>query len=144
MLDYSTYHFEQFINDFEKIYERAIDLRVTEELWQQARLVARAAERQLEVEVRRVYTNLQYELLKGDSTKARNAVFGLYFSTASVQDFFADKGQDWFHLANDILVSNEVANALGYRDISSIDALTKAYRTASKAVRIIETLAAHP
>lgn len=144
MLDYSTYHFEQFINDFDKIHERAVSLNVTDELWQQARLVARAAERQLEVEVRRVYTNLQYELLKGQSTKSRNAVFGLYFSTSSVQDFFADKGQDWFRLANDILVSNEVANALGYRDISSIDALTNAYRTATKAVRIIETLASHP
>lgn len=140
MIDHSTERFEQFVKDFKNLPESQQTPHTAKELHRQACILSRAADIRLEVEVRRVFTNLQFELMRGESTKPRNAVFGLYESTFSPQRFQQNPPPDWHELANNILIGNEVATALGHAGISTLESLTESYTTAVKSLEIVEML----
>ena len=140
MIDYSPERFEKFVNDFRNLPQNKQTKHTAKELHRQACILSRAAEIRLEVEVRRVYTNLQFELLRGESTRARNAVFGLYEANLSPQRFQQEPPPNWYEVANDLLVSNELAAILGHAELGSYDSLIESYNSAIKAADIVEAL----
>lgn len=100
-----------------------------------ARVMRETALKWLEVEVRRVYTNLQIEFQSGSESEEYLALYGIHGDT-QMADLLSSGGKgDWLTQAEELLKKDDQAVALGYGSIPSRASLVESLMTALRATQ---------